>query len=550
MTRRKELKENIMIQPPPVKANAPCREACPAGVDVPRYIRHIREGDFERAHSVIRERIPFPAVCGFACTHPCESQCSRRQFDDPLAIRMLKRAAFEYGGVTGSSVTGIPRPTGKKVAVIGSGPCGLTTAYYLAGKGHRVTVFEALPCPGGMLRYGIPGYRLPKDVLDREIETVTQKGVDIKTGIRVESASRLLDEGFDAVFAATGAWQGIKTRLVFDGTVSVLDGVPFLQEVNSGSPPATGEKVLVVGGGNSAIDTARTAVRLGAREVTVVYRRAREDMPAAPEEVEGALEEGVKMVFQAAPVEIRDGQVICLKMAPGEPDQSGRPRPVPVAGSEFSIKCDTLIMAIGQSAGAALISLEGNADGTIKADPHTLATSLKGVFAGGDAVTGPSSIIQSIAQGRLAAASVDLFLGGDGIIDTNPAAAEGVPPLEAPRGSLRPVIRTLPPNERRSGFATVEMGFDPETAAGEARRCLSCDMRDYKVEVNFFACKECGYCREVCGAGVFDPSGSFNQAGYKPMTAARTEKCVGCLMCLMICPDFAITVEKTSTTTA
>ncbi|MFZ5651771.1 MAG: FAD-dependent oxidoreductase [Bacillota bacterium] len=538
------MKENIMEQTLPEKTKALCREACPAGVDVPRYIRLIREGDFKRALSVIRERIPFPAVCGYACAHPCESQCSRRQFDGPLAIRMLKRAAVDHGGGPGAEIITPPPPTGKRIAVIGSGPCGLTAAYYLAGKGHGVTVFEALPSPGGMLRYGIPGYRLPKDILDSEIDSVKKTGVEIRTGVRVESASQLLDRGYDAVLAATGAWQGAKTVLVSDGTVSVFDGVTFLQEVNSGSPPAPGGKVLVVGGGNTAIDAARSSIRLDAREVTVVYRRAWADMPAAAEEVESAREEGVQIIFMAAPVEIRDGRVICLRMAPGEPDQSGRPRLVPVEGSQFLLECDTLIMAAGQSAGSDLIGLEGNADGTIMVVSQTPATPQEGVFAGGDAVTGPSSIIRSIAQGRQAAASIDLFLGGDGMIDTAPAATKGNPPMEAPRGTLRPVTKTIPMEERRGGFSPVEAGFDPGTAEDEARRCLSCDLRDYKVEVNSLACKECGYCREVCGPGIFEPSGSFNQAGYKPMSAARSERCVGCLKCLMICPDFAITIKK------
>lgn len=543
MTSGKELKERIMAQTLPEKTKAPCREACPAGVDVPRYIRLIREGDFKRALSVIRERIPFPAVCGYACAHPCESQCSRRQFDDPLSIRMLKRAAVDHGGGSGAEIITPPPPTDKKIAVIGSGPCGLTAAYYLAGKGHGVTVYEALPSPGGMLRYGIPGYRLPKGILDSEIDSVRKTGVEIKTSVRVQSANRLLDEGYDAVLAATGAWQSIKTGLASDGSVRLFAGIHFLKEVNSGNPPALGEKVLVIGGGNTAIDAARSSVRLGAREVTVIYRRSKSDMPAGPEEVQSAREEGVQIIFLAAPVEIRDGRIICLRMAQGEPDQSGRPRPVPVEESQFILECDTLIMAAGQTAGSDLIGLEGNADGTIMVVSQTPATPQIGVFAGGDAVTGPSSIIRSIAQGRRAAASIDLFLGGNGIIDTDPAATEGNPPMESPRGTLRPVTKTIPMQERRGGFSPVEAGFEPGAAADEARRCLSCDLRDFKVEVNSLACKECGYCREVCGPGIFEPSGSFNQAGYKPMSAARSERCVGCLKCLMICPDFAITVS-------
>jgi len=512
---------------------------------VPRYIRCIKEGDFDQALAVIRERIPFPAVCGYACVHPCESKCARQQYDEPVAIRMLKRAAAEKGKDTWKDKIIAAPPTGKKVAIIGAGPCGLTAAYYLAGKGHQVTVFEALPSPGGMMRYSIPEYRLPNEVVDREIEIIKGRGVEIKTNNRVESAAKLLKDGYDAAFASTGAWLGSKLGFEDNGPVPVMDGISFLKAVNTGNPPATGKKVAVVGGGNTAIDAARAAVRLGGRNVVVLYRRTRAEMPASPEELRDALEEGVKIEFLAAPVKLQKGRVICSKMTLGQPDESGRPRPVPVEGSQFAVSCDTLIAAVGQSVEAKFLGLEGNPGGTVKVDPETLAIPAKGVFAAGDAVTGPTSIIRAIAQGRQAASSIDKFLGGNGVIDENLAKDQAAGPREeVPRGTTRPDIRTIPLKERKAGFTLVEQGYEDTIALREAQRCLSCDLRDYRVEVNFAICKECGYCKEVCGLDVFMVSNSFNPGGYKPMAVAHTEKCMGCLRCLMVCPDFAIKIES------
>ena len=526
------------------KIKAPCREACPAGVDVPRYIRCIKEGKFDQALAVIRERIPFPSVCAYACVHPCESRCARQQYDQPVAIRMLKRAAVEKGKDTWKDRVKTAPPSGKKVAIIGAGPCGLTAAYYLAGKGHGVTVFEALASPGGMLRYGIPEYRLPNDIVDKDIKAIAGRGVEIKTGTRVESAGELLKNGYQAVFAATGAWLGM--RMGFEGgSFRVMDGISFLEAVNAGNPPPVGKKVLVVGGGNSAIDAARSSLRMGAREVVVLYRRTAAEMPANPEEIKEASEEGVKFQFLVAPVKIQKNRVICVRMALGDADESGRPRPVPVGGSHFSISCDTLIAAVGQSADALSRDLEGNSDGTVKVDPDTLTTSLKGIFAAGDAVTGPSSVIRAIAQGRQAASSIDKYLGGNGVIDEKLTAdSDSDLQEESPRGTARPDSRTIPLKERKSGFNLVEQGYDDLIALREARRCLSCDLRHFNVEVNFSVCKECGYCKEVCSLDVFRVSGSFNPAGYKPMVAAQTEKCMGCLRCLMVCPDFAIKIES------
>lgn len=524
------------------KKIAPCREACPAGIDVPRYIRMIRQRDFDRALAVIRERIPFPAVCGYACGHPCEAKCARIQYDEAVAIRMLKRAADEHS----RGVVDFERKakiTGKRVAVIGSGPCGLTAAHYLAGLGHAVTVFESLSQAGGMLRYGIPEYRLPNDVVDHEIAAIQSRGVGIVTLSPVSSAPELLGKGYDAVLVASGAWKPLKMGIEGEESSQVIDGIAFLKDVNRGTAPPIGKKVVVVGGGNSAIDAARTGIRMGAK-VTLLYRRTREEMPASPEEVAEAEEEGVKIEFLAAPVRIRKGGAICIRMTPGPRDDSGRPRPIPVAGSEFSISCNTVIMAVGQRADAGMLRLPENRSGAAMVDPE-LATPVPGIFAAGDAVTGPKTIIDAIAQGRTVSAAIDRYLGGDGRIDPVTFSPEqsGLPE-EKPMGTKRPKPRMLPLKLRKRAFDPVESGYDQETAVSEAERCLACDIRRYLVEVNPAICKECGYCQEMCHMGIFATSDTFNAGGYKPSVVQHSDRCVGCLKCLYVCPDFAITIQE------
>ncbi len=530
---------------------APCTEACPAGIDIPRYIRRIKEGKFDEALTVMRERIPFPAVCGYACYSPCEAHCSYRQFGDPISIRAFHRIAAEKGGESWRKNLEIKPQSGKRVAIVGSGPSGLTAAYYLTTLGHGVTVLEALDQPGGMMRMGIPEYRLSRDALDKEIGYLTEMGVEIKTGHRVGSVDQLLKEGYDAVYIALGAQKGARLSIPGDDAPGVIDGISFLRQVNQGEEVEIGDRVAIIGGGNSAIDAARSAVRLGGKHVTVYYRRTQAEMTAYEDEVDGATCEGIKIEFLTVPIHIaqKDGvlEVTFTQMELGKPDESGRPRPVPVKGSEFNEEFETVITAVGQvPVGTESMGLPLTDRNFVKVDAETLATDKPGVFAGGDIVSGPASIIEAIAQGRKGAISMDLYLGGKGAIDQELASPEEAVLLPEFERVAKPRVQmsTLDLEERVSCFLQVERGLDKEQAGEEAARCLICDARQFEVTVYSDNCKECGYCIEVCGLNVFVPSDHFNQKGYKPVMTNNETRCVGCLKCFFACPDYAIDVNS------
>ena len=465
---------------------APCSHTCPSGVNVPRYIRLIADRRYDEAVAVIREAIPLPSICGYVCFHPCETKCRRGLIDEPIAIRELKRFAADHAKGSARILGEIAKPSGRSVAVVGSGPAGLTAAYYLAKLGgHSVTVFEEQSKAGGMMRYGIPRYRLPDDVLDAEISYIEGLGVKIKTDTRIDSLSGLR-EGYDAVFVAMGAQAASKMRVSGEDAPGVIDCVHFLRDISSGKKVELGESVAVVGGGNAAIDASRTALRLGARETTILYRRTREEMPAADEEIEDALAEGVNIEFLVAPQEIHrvNGylRMRCVRMQLGDADASGRRRPEPIAGSEFERDFDAVISAIGQvPVIPEAIQLTVDRGGVIHADPYTLETDVEGVFAGGDVVTGPASVIEAIAAGKQAAVSVDRYLGGEGIIEEKLGPREEkpeMPELEEEEERHRPVMRKLKLRRRLRGFTPVELGLTERQAIEEANRCLRCDLEE------------------------------------------------------------------------
>ena len=472
--------------PEQVPEGSPCQLACPANVDIPGYLRLIAQGKVDEAYTLILEKVPFPAILGRVCTHPCEDACKRGEVNIPIAICSLKRYAADNENGLWQKVLRVKDNTGHKVAIIGAGPAGLTAAFYLRKKGHQVTVFEALPEPGGMMRFGIPDYRLPKDILRVEIKQIEDIGVEIRTNTKVDSIEKLFEEGYNAVFLAIGAHQGLRIGVDGEDSPRVMEGVTFLQEVSLGKRVALGNKVAVIGGGNAAIDSARTALRLGAKEMTVIYRRTRAEMPASREEIDDALAEGVQIHFLAAPSRIisQDGKVEleCIRMELGAMDASGRRRPEPIKGSEFTISFDTIIAAIGQHPEIPRqFDLATGQANVIQVDPDTLATSRKGVFAGGDAVTGPASVIKAIAAGRRAASSIDKLLGGDGNIEETLWERPAPEPYSGRRDRGfadlgRVEMPRVPISERHNSFAEIDLGFDADKAATEAKRCLQCDL--------------------------------------------------------------------------
>ncbi|UCD08467.1 MAG: FAD-dependent oxidoreductase [Dehalococcoidales bacterium] len=461
--------------------SSPCSHTCPAGIDVPRYIRFIADGNFDASLAVIREKIPFPSVCGLVCFHPCEVKCRRGQLDEAIDIRMLKRFASENGGELWKQNLQIASSTGKSVAVIGSGPAGLTAAYFLNTLGHEVTVFEALSEAGGMMRVGIPDYRLPKDVLRNEIKEIENLGVTIKTDTTVASPESLLEEGFDAVFVAIGTHQGTRLGVEGEDNPGVEDCVTFLRDISLSRSEKVGKRVAVCGGGNAAIDSARSALRIGAEEVTILYRRTAEEMPASFEEVVQTIDEGIKIDYLVNPVQISKAgdalEVECIRMQLGTIDASGRRRPEPIEGSEFKMVFDNVIEALGQRPEIPeQFDLPVGQGDTITVDPDTLATGKKGVYAGGDVVSGPASVIEAIAYGRQVAISIDKYLGGSGEIDQTLAPPEKeLPPLEEAEEQRRPDITMLPVAQRIKNFNEVEAGYSREDAVEEANRCLRCD---------------------------------------------------------------------------
>ena len=478
---------------------APCAEACPAGVDVPRYVRLIGDGKFAEALAVVREKIPIPAVCGHICLHPCETKCLRSQLGGSIAIRALKRFIAERDTGLRRLESKITKSTGKRVAIVGSGPAGLTAAHYLAKLGHSVTIFEVLPVVGGMMRVAIPDFRLPTEILEREINVIKSMGVEIRTNMKIECLDELFNQGYVAIFLATGAHKEKRLGIEGEDMPGVMPCLSFLKEVKLGKEVGLGDKVAVIGGGNAAIDASRTALRLGAKDVTIVYRRSRAEMLASDEEIEEALREGVNFQFLAAPIRItKDNSQLkmrCIRMKLGQVDTSGRRRPEPLTGSEFNIDVNTVIVAIGQTPDIpSQFELRQSKDNTLMADPDTLSTSRVGVFAGGDVVTGPASVIEAIAAGRKAATSIDRYLGGAGIIEEMLAPPEGIAmPLDIlkPAEEKRLPIPSLPVSKRLNSFAEVECGYTEEMAIREAKRCLRCDL-ETQVKVGHVTTEQYG----------------------------------------------------------
>ena len=480
------------------RVTAPCMEACPAHQDIPGYIELVRNRRYKEALELIRKTNCFPQVTGRACVAFCEANCTRNDVDSPVAIRALKRFAAEYEMDSGSEPTFKKIKDGKpKIAVIGAGPAGLAASYNLALMGYKITIFDELSAAGGMALVGIPPYRLPRDILDREVDIIRRLGVEIKLNTKLGrdiTLEQLSAEGFKAIFIATGAHLGREFNIENwkEGYAGLIDGVKFLCDVNLGKKIKAKDRVIIVGGGNVAIDCARTCLRIGFKDVTIVYRRSRVEMPGRKEEVEAAEEEGVKIHFLATPVKVlTDGDKVtgaeCIKMELGRPDASGRRRPIPVKGSEFVLPTDMIISAIGEAPDLSFLSgsepIRITEQGTIGVDPLSYQTSQAGVFSGGDCVTGPATLIEAIAAGNRAARSIDQYLTLGKIVQSEEETIEsfthdiglsrqreGGITAKSPRQSPE---QLLPP-DRVLSFDEVERCLTTEAAAREAERCLRC----------------------------------------------------------------------------
>lgn len=546
----------------------PCREGCPAGIDIQGYLKLVAEERYVEAWRLIRERNPLVSVCGRVCVRKCEDVCRRELFEGPVGINNLKRIASDY--VRENPVVDPPGPdNGKKVAIVGAGPAGLTAAYYLRKQGTAVTLFERFPESGGMLRYGIPSYRLPREVLDAEVATITAMGAEIRYGVRIGQDVALTDlrAQYDAVFVGAGSHRSNKMRVEGEDGPGVLHGIDVLREFGLGQmPPFEGKKVVVVGGGNTAIDVARTAVRLDARETRIVYRRTRAEMPAHGDEIDAALDEGVSVDYLVAPVRcVHEGEgdarklvgLACVRMELGEPDQSGRRRPVPIQGSEHVIPCDWVVAAIGQSSDLkGLVDGDGlpraNKWGDLEADPFTGATSEPGVFAAGDAVTGPQAVIDAIGAGRKAAFAIQRYLDlGEAAA---PALQAGPAVLAEPvrftskrfgavtresieattdiAGGAREKVPHLPAEERK-GFREVEFAIPQDAAVREQARCLLCGCA---------AIEECDLRRYATEYGA-DPTPYLGDSPRRrvdtrhPWLTIDPNKCILCGRCVRTCTD-------------
>jgi heterodisulfide reductase subunit A-like polyferredoxin len=484
---------------------AACMDACPVHTNVPGYIKLIAEGEFKEAYKLIRETNPLPACVGRVCYAPCQEVCNRGEIDESLCIRDLKRVPSDQWNIEELEVP-VVAETDKKVAIVGSGPAGLAAANDLALHGHSVTIFEALPEPGGMLRVGIPEYRLPKEILRQEIGYIQKLGVEIKTGVQVGKDITLekLKKDYDAIFIGIGAHGGMKLGVEGEDIPGVMEGIEFLRAANLGEKVNVGNKVAVIGGGNTAIDCARTAKRLGAKEVTIVYRRSRDEMPASEEEVIAAEKEEIKVEFLTAPSRFsaenkKLAKMECVRMKLGEPDASGRPRPIPIKGSEFTMSVDTVIAALGQVPETDFVKqseVSLSKRGAIEIDAKTGVTNVEGVFAGGDVITGPAFVIDAIAAGKKAARSIHQYLNGQPLEpeeewkEPEKFSQEEMEDRKKRFPSRNKVeMREEPVKERVQDFREVALGYSLEEATEESSRCLAGQIE---------GCIECHECERRC----------------------------------------------------
>jgi NADPH-dependent glutamate synthase beta subunit-like oxidoreductase len=465
---------------------APCKAACPAHISIPGFMGAIAEGRYDEGLKLIKQDMPFPAICGRVCPHPCEAKCNRGKIDEPIAIEFLKRFLADVD--ISREMHYVPskkRAKSQKIAVIGAGPAGLSAAYYLAIEGYCVTVFEKLPVAGGMMAVGIPEFRLPRDILRAEIDIIEKLGVEIRLNAEIgrDLGFKELKEGYGAVFVGIGCHHALRLGIPGEDRMAhVIDGLTFLRELNFGNLPSYRGRLVVIGGGNTAVDCARAARRLGFSDVAILYRRTREEMPASSREVDDTIEEGVDIQFLTAPVKIlsENGKLTgleCIRMKMGRPDDSGRRRPIPIERSEFAILTDFVVTAIGQLPDLNSFSHDlktaVSKKGLIVADPISGGTNIRGVFSGGDVVSGPRTVVEAVASGKKAAMSIDRYLRGENLWVRREMDWKGVDFLPDDVGQKkRERMQRIPLTRRTRSFEEIDVGFDPERAKREADRCL------------------------------------------------------------------------------
>ena len=510
----------------------PCTAACPLHIDARGYVGLVGEGKYDEALRLIKQKLPFPGILGRICTRPCESECKRREVDESIAIAALKRSAADYGKMEDEDLI-VADEKAARVSIVGGGPSGLMAAYDLRKLGYRVTIFEALPKLGGMLAVGIPEYRLPAAVTRQEIDRIRKLGIEVRLNTRVGTDIRLseLREQYNAVFIATGAHAGISLDIAGSTLEGAINGIDFLRDVNLAKKNEVKGRVVVIGGGNVAVDCARLCLRLGCQDVNIMYRRSRQEMPAITGEVKEAEREGVRFHFRATPVRILGSERVsgleCIRMRPGQPDASGRRSPVPIKGSEFRMEADMIISAIGEQPDLRFTSDDNISlsvkDGLLQADPVTLETNIGSIFAGGDAVTGPATVIDALAAGRKAAISIDRYLKGEPLaIDREGEGSQTSLLIVDTTGigrKRRLNVPTLDVSSRFDNMGEVELGYTPEKTDKEASRCLVCGcevciqrlgcpaiITDYgEINIDSTQCPGCGICAQICPAGAIVP---------------------------------------------
>ena len=524
----------------------PCVIACPAHTDCQGYVGLIANGEFEEANELVKDKIPLPLSLGRVCPHPCEEKCRRGLIDEPISIQQLKRFAADFDVEGDKFIPECEEDTGKSVAIIGGGPMGLSAAYFLRKMGHDVTIYESMPYCGGMLRYGIPEYRLPKEVLDEEIDTIEQMGVEIicNTKVGVDIPFETIRSDYDAVLLGIGAWVSTGVGCKGEDAEGVIGGIDFLRKVVRNEPIKLGDRVAIVGGGNTAMDACRPAVRMGAKEVYNIYRRTKDEMPADAVEIKEAEEEGVIFKNLTNPLEIvkdENGhikEVILQVMELGEPDESGRRRPIPVEGATETIALDSMILAIGQAVDASLFDCDKTRKGAIAYDKETFMTSIPGVFAGGDCGNDKISIaVEAIADAKKASEIIDAYLYGEEIkyreqyVVTKDVTAED---FEDRERLCRPELPELSPEERKDNFSEViPESYSIEDAVAEASRCLECGCHDY------FECKLIDFANQY-NVHPERFEGEKNTIDFKddhPFIVRDPNKCILCGLCVRVCDE-------------